>query len=300
MSQDHQRGTALLIALVVVALASVLGVMLVERSQSTLARAQAMSDRAQVDQLATGMALLAERGLAEALAAEARQGRKVDVSQWTPPYQVPGGMISGRLIDLGGRFNLNALFHPEPSKRAHARLVFQNLMQQLNLNTRLSNVWFDWLDGLGTQSRNPQAPSPAPLMHVSELREWPSMDDATYERLRPWLSVLPTPELMINVNEASPVVLAAAIFAMDRYQAERVLSDRPFDRQEDIWVHPILAQMNLGPMERSTLVVSSPWYLAQARVSLDDPEGVAQFEVFRLISARGSGYDFRYVSHGIP
>lgn len=300
MRRSRQSGAALLIALVVVTLASFLGLRLVERAQSTVARSQALIDRAQVNQLAHGMSILAEQVLAEALKAQRQHNRSLDLSQWTPPYAIPGGVVRGRLIDLGGRFNLNALFHPEPQERAHARLVFQNLLVQLNLNSRLSSVWLAWLDGQGPNRPNQDSVPRAPMMHVSEMLEWPSMDWSTYQTLSSWVSVLPTPVLSINVNETTPNVLAAAIFLMDESQAERFLSARPFQRREEIWSHPIMQGIDLSARERVSLVVESSWYLAEARVSLDRSEGRVDYKAFRLISASGSGYDFRYVSQGTP
>lgn len=296
MPQSKERGAAILITLVVVTLASIMGLAMIERSQENVARTQALMDRSTVDRLSDGMVLLAKRNLAEWQANGHRLPSGIDLSEWTPPYPVPGGVVQGRLIDLSGRFNLNALLHPDPDRRILAQQVLERLMVSLNVNQRLAVGMAAWL-------RAPKSDSAAgrlPLIHISELIEMPGMDRQSLERLSPWVSVLPTPELLVNVNQTSARVLAAMVGPLTLTGAEQVLGDAPFERIEDFWAHPVWAGVETTTEERASLTAQSQWYLAQARVSLDREGEVISHDVFRLISATGSGYDFRYVSQGQP
>ncbi len=288
-----------MIALVLVSLASVLGLSLIEHAQNTIGRSQAMVNRAKADQLSQGMAILSKRTLEDILALDERQKMAINIYEWTPPYQIEGGWIQGRLIEVSHRFNLNALFHPEASTRAHARTVFQNLLQSLNIDLRRSEIWFDWLAGDGGVSQS-EAQQRFPLIHVSELREWPGMDTNTYLALMPWVSVLPTPELKININQTTPTILASAVYGLDTVQAERLLMGRPFMRLADVWAHPVMQNIEMSSEERATWTLKPLHYLGQSRVTLGDEEGPVVYDTFRLISPMGSGYDFRYVSQGTP
>lgn len=293
---QKERGAAILITLVVVALASVIGLSMIERAQKSVARTQAVVDQSAVHRLSDGMVVLAKQALSDWQTDDGRLPSGVDLSDWTPPYRVPGGVVQGRLIDQSGRFNLNALIHPEPAQRLHARQIFERLLISLSLNQRLAVEMAAWLEAPRAQG----AASRVALMHVSELIEMPGMDRQSQEVLAPWVSVLPTPELSVNVNQTSPRVLSSLVEALTFADAEQLLGDAPFERIEDLWAHPVWAGSETTPKERASLMVRSQWYLAQTRVSLDREGEVVSHDAFRLISATGSGYDFRYVSQGQP
>ena len=294
VSQRKQRGLALVIVLVAVTLGSVIAVALVERTQRALARTQALSDRHQVMQVSAGMALITERLLEERLAASEGVVTPEALLQWTPAYQIPGGTVQGRAWVLDGRLNLNALMHPDPDTRAQARRVLNRLLAELQLNARLSRDIVQWLNT--PDERTPRAP----LIHVSELREIPGLDPRAYETLLPHVAVWPSPALSLNVNATGPAVLAAFVEALDREQARRVLSKRPFRRDQDLWAEPIMAGAALTPDERARLAVRANVFLAQARVRFSRQGGVQTHDGFRLIQGSGSGYDFRYVSQEVP
>jgi general secretion pathway protein K len=107
---DSQRGVALIMAIIVVAIGTMIAVNLIWRGTLDLRR--------------TESALAADQGLmyvqgAEAWAADILRQDLVDSpesdhlgEQWAielPPLPVDGGTITGRLEDLQGRFNLNNL-----------------------------------------------------------------------------------------------------------------------------------------------------------------------------------------------
>jgi len=294
--QSKERGAAILITLVVVTMASVMGLAMIERSQESVARTQALMDRSTVDRLSDGMVLLAKRNLADWQANGNRLPSGIDLSEWTPPYQVPGGVVQGRLIDLSGRLNLNALLHPEPEKRLFAQQVLERLLISLNLNQRLAAEIAAWLQ----RPRTEGAAGRLPLIHISELIEMPGMDRQSLEVLSPWVSVLPTPEFLVNINQTTPRMLASLMGSLTLTGAQQLQGDAPFERIEDLWTHPVWAAIETTASERASLTTQSGWYLAQTRVSLDRGGEAIRHDVFRLISATGSGYDFRYVSQGQP
>lgn len=297
---------ALLITLAVVALASVLGIAMVEQASRSVARTQAVVDRAKINALSDGMALLAQRGLDQWPALIQGQNARPTSEAWTPAYPIPGGVIQGRLMDLGGRFNLNALLHPDPNQRRFAQSVFERLTVALNLDPRAVDELSQWLStrriGSGLGNTSAGLGQARPLVHVSELREWPGYDATVYQAWAPYIAVMPGPELVVNVNQVSAVLLSAVFSELDQAKAQRVLLDKPFEDLASFWAQPIMQGLALTERQRASVAVRSDEYLAQARVTLttDRSMGPTHYDMFRLISASGSGYDFRYVSQGTP
>jgi general secretion pathway protein K len=298
-----QRGAALLIALVAVALASVLALGLIERGQSGLARTQALVASERSYQLARGMELLAEDLIEQALS----QGLAPPGSErWTPPYEVPGGRIQGRLQDLNGRFNLNALAHPDPAVAERAQAAFERLLDHLGLNRLIAAELADWIEGGGvprpgsaaeawyTARQPPYRMAGTRLAHVTELRWLRSVDEDAWARLEPHVAALPEPELRINVNATSAAVLASLDHELGLDQARRILADGPFRDVAGFMAHPLVAARP-RPELAGLLAVNGLWYQAQARVVLDGVER----DYFSLIRHGASGYDFRLFSQGV-
>lgn len=98
--------------------------------------------------------------------------------------------------------------------------VFKRLLEVLKLEPSLSDAILDWMDI--DQDRRPDGAEDSDyaggdppyatadrwLTSVSELRLVKGIDSAVYNKLAPYVCVLP-PDTKLNVNTASPVVLAA-------------------------------------------------------------------------------------------
>jgi general secretion pathway protein K len=305
-SPEAQRGSALLIALLAAAIAALVATAVLERGQRSLARSEALLASERAWQLARGMEALAAARLRQAMS------DRVDPAAldgtWTAPFQVPGGMVQGRIVDQQARFNLNALAHPESGRAAAAREAFSRLLGEAGLDPVIADELADWLDGAvmprpGSAANDvygrrdpPYRTAGVPLVAVSELRWLRSVDAAAMQRLEPLVSALPEPELRVNVNAAPPEVLAAVIADLDAETAARVLADGPYPDLERFRGHPLLAGV-LRPDEIGRLTTRSRWYMAQARVVLDGVERV----YFTLMDPSATGYDdFRYFSQGVP
>jgi len=303
---DRQRGSALLIALITAALAAVIATALLERGQRSLARSEALLATERSWQYAHGMSVLAERMLEQAMA-EGGNPAVLDGS-WTAPFQVPGGMVQGQLLDQGALFNLNALAHPDDATATEARQAFGRLLEMLGLNPVIADELADWLDGAimprpGSAANDwyarqdpPYRTSGVLLANASELRWLRSVDEAAWQALAPLVTALPEPELRVNVNTARPEVLAAVIAGLDPEQARRVIADGPYSDLVRFGQHPLVAPV-IRPDEQVRLAIRSHWYLARARVVIDGIER----DYFRLMNGAAAGYDgFRRFSQGVP
>jgi general secretion pathway protein K len=205
---------------------------------------------------------------------------------WSDPLPVPGGTVQARVVDLGGRFNLNALTHADPARARAARLALDELLATLDLAPEL-----------GAEIAALLRPGPDGvrhrLAHLSELDRLARVDPAVRARLAPFVVAAPDAATRVNVNRASPEVFASVLEGVSLESARAVLARAPFDSVDAVLAQPELRAVAIGPA-RERLAVESDWFLAQARVRLD---GVERFYV-RLVGASGSRYDARYVSQG--
>lgn len=217
----RQRGVALITALLVVSLVTVIAV--------------TMATRQHIDVRLTGNLLHGEQAYAYALGAESwariilqrdeRQSQYDSLNEdWAtalPPLAVEGGQVSGRIEDLQGRFNINNLIGQDGKVSEPDLAYFQQLLQILNLEPALVNALLDWLDADinvrfpdGAEDENyllgpvPYRTANRPMVSTSELRLVKGFDQNAVQLLEPYVTALPQ-YTHINVNTAPPAVLLA-------------------------------------------------------------------------------------------
>jgi general secretion pathway protein K len=238
-ARREQRGVALITAVLVVAIGTMIAVNLMWQGTLDLRRAEAA--------LAADQGLLYVQG-AEAWAADILRQDLVDspdadhlAEPWAielPPLPVEGGMIMGKLEDLQGRFNLNNLVRPNGTEKQIAREQFERLLSNLEIDARLAGPVVDWLDP-DTNLRFPSggedvtyiAQDPpyrtanSMITSPSELMSIPGFDRETYQRLAPYVTVLPN-GTKLNVNTASDVVLSSLSANIDIATAGDLVEER--------------------------------------------------------------------------
>src|SRR5882724_7426416 len=134
-SIKHNRGVALLTAILMVALATILAVNIAFRGYLDQRRAMTSFALDQGYEVAMG----AEAFAAEALAADFKLNQKetLPTQNWARPVHLPMeiGALDGVLEDMAGRFNLNNLAETDPKKRDDYLKQFRNLLTLLELET---------------------------------------------------------------------------------------------------------------------------------------------------------------------
>ena len=238
-SPHRQRGVAVITAMLVVAIATMLAVNL-------------MWD-ATLDQRRTLAALAADQGLmflqgAEAWAGDILRQDLVESpdadhlgEEWAlelPPLPVEGGVIAGQLEDLQGRFNLNNLVDNSGRENPIAVAQFERLLALVGLEPMLAGAVVDWIDPDGelrfpeggedaaSADTDPQyRTANALLTSPSELMAITGFDRDAYRLLAPYVTALP-PGTRLNVNTAPPIVLQSLSTTIDARQAEALLEER--------------------------------------------------------------------------
>jgi len=236
--RKDQRGVAVLTAILVVALGTMIAVNLMWT--------------ASLDQRRTAAALAADQGLLYLQGAEAWAGdilRQDQIDSQTDhlgeiwavelaPMPVDGGLISGRIEDLQGRFNLNNLISPQGVEDPLARRQFERLLESLQLDPTLAGVVIDWLDadtemsfpGGGEDASysgvDPPYRTPNTIISSSsELMANAGFDRELFRAVSPYVTALP-PGTPLNVNTASVFLLASLSDDIDLAVADGLAQER--------------------------------------------------------------------------
>lgn len=277
----RQRGVALLVALLVVALAVILVAALLDRGELAFARTRNALRVQQADAYALGLETYAARVL---VAAQADQpGLDTNASPWAlplPAQAVPGGIIGATMRDLNGCFNLNNLSPRNAATRELWSEMFRRLLLELELDPALREAVEGWLgeDGSGSEANYylalpvPYRPRGDVFAHVSELRLVRGVGAAAYARLAPHVCALP-PGTRLNLNTADAVVLASLDGLALPVTITRELAVKLWNRGQARYGSVAEFAQDAGVQEAllpaTMFGVRSDYFLAHARVVLD-------------------------------
>lgn len=254
-SRRRQRGVALLVAILLVALGTIIAAAMAYNNAMTARRAAATFSFDQALLVAEGAEALAAYGLQQ----QARQNQPyVAPSQnWSRPLGpvevMPGVTLQASLEDLQGRFNINDLVGQDgETPNTVAIQAFQRLLISVGLDSKWANYIVDWID----KDTTPMFPDGAedsvymemdppyrtpnlPISSTSELLALPGFTRAYFDRLSPYIVALPI-GVQINVCSASSLVLDALTgqkqFSADtgQFSKDRQSSSGCFPSTQDV------------------------------------------------------------------
>ena len=246
-SGASQRGAALIMALLVVALAATMATTLLWRQDLWLRQVETQRDLAQTR-------LLAAAGIQWASAVLAYDARTSSIDHageaWAakvPPSSVEGGEISGEITDAQGKWNLNNQLTGSGEISAKNQEVFRRLLRLLQLPQALAGALADWLDADSDTSPDgaedayylalspPYRSANRALSDVDGLLRVRGFDASVVERLRPHVSTLPGYH-RVNVNTTNSMVLAALLPDLSLAEVQQFIAQRdkiPFNNFGD-------------------------------------------------------------------
>jgi len=246
---SRQQGLALITAMLVVAIAATVAAYVSLDQQVWLRQAQNLSDREQAEAVRAA----AEEWSIVILDKDAKESTNDNLTEnWAkplPPIPVEGGQITGQIVDAQGRFNINNLVLRNNTADIG---VFRNLLTSQSINPDLINAVIDWMDS-DSDTRTPdgaedidylQLATPyraanQKMASVDELRLVRGFTQEMVEKLRPFLTALPTPT-DININTAPPEVLSA-LFSISSSAVDEFISGRPYTDKSQL--DKMLAQL---------------------------------------------------------
>lgn len=298
----QQRGVALLTAVLIVALATILAVSVSFKGYLSQRRS---ATTFQLDQ-AFGVAVGGEAFASDALRRDSMDANsKTDdfTDIWArpvPPLPVDGGEFEASLEDMQGRFNLNNLVKMDQSSRAFvvdqkAVERLERLLTILDIETKWANLIADFIDA----DNNPQFPDGAedpvytglnppyrtpnmPITRTSELLAVAGFGQERFRKLEPFVAALPV-GTTINLCTAPPAVLDS----LSARQRQYTLAVDATKKQREQGCFPTLQdfQAQLTAQEKNEMVdgkilgETSSYFQATIFVTL----GTTQFTLYSLL-----------------
>jgi general secretion pathway protein K len=291
----RQRGVALITAIVLVAIATVLAVHVGTQAALDLRRTAGLVSLDQGWHVALG----AEAWAAEVLREDDETDDDVDHpgEAWArplPALPVDGGELRGSLEDMQGRFNLNTLVTESGEPNGPAIELFQRLLVAAGANPRWANLTADWIDpdtqpefdgaedGTYLSQNPPYRAANNYVTTTTELMALPGMTAEEFARIRPYVSALPIAAHEINLCTAkAPLLQALADGAMDFGDAELLTSNR----RDGCYPTTAMLEPLVDEELRQNISESSNWFRAVTAVRI----GTSEITLYSLIERNGAG-----------
>ena len=237
--QVQQQGIALLMAMMVVALATVTAVSLVHEQTLIIRKTEHIRN--------SDTALMYSLGLedfARLILLKDKKDSKIDSldENWAigiPALPIDGGFLSGSLQDAQSRFNINSVLVQENEDR------FKAICNNLDVNIDFIPALKDWIDSdqetldadgaeddYYTGLEQPYRTANRLMSDVSELLLVKGMDREKFELLKPFITVLPV-TTTLNINTIPAEIYKSFKNAPDSDQFINEREKDPFSTLED-------------------------------------------------------------------
>jgi general secretion pathway protein K len=329
-AKPKQKGVALIIALILVALATILASKLT--FDGFLERRRTVGVLAAEQALQFGMG--AEALAADALAQDAQNSKQTTLAApWaqptlplpiTPqddPEGEPIGTLQGELEDMQGRFNLNSLARvikstgpqggpqgvtqdPQPLEQ------FQRLLEAVGVEAKWAGLARDWIDaddipgnpdGAEDQVYTSQIPPYRtgnwPMMSPSELMNLPGFGMDRYRKIAPYVTALPDARLPINLCTAPVVVLESLAGVSGDFGSPDVVARA---RKTGCFPDPTTFRSIVGPKLLATIADrfgdTSQYFRLTTRITL----GTTEFTLYSLLKRNNGKVTPLLRSFGTP
>ena len=232
------RGVALITAMLITALASLVAANLAWDNALDVRRTMVLLNSDQAVQVALG----AESWVVGILHQDLQESDIDHLGEiWAiqlPGFPIEGGDVTGTIIDLQGRFNVNNLIDENGEVEKKSLERFRRLLQALEIDPRFAGLAADWLDrdseasfpdgaedSIYTSILPPYRSANQSLTSASELAALEGMDRQSFRILRPHITALPG-RTNVNVNTATGAVLQSLDENMSASDVEGLISER--------------------------------------------------------------------------
>ncbi len=301
-SIQKQKGVALFVALLVVAIGTLLATEIWFNNNLDVSRQQNNRAAYQAQHYANGMVLWAFDVLKQDYEEDANfDNHSEPWNQTIAGIQLEDAILSGKLTDMDGKFNLNNLVINGAVNEISYQ-YFIRILINLELDIGLADKIIDWMDAgqsprpLGAEdsvylSRNPSYRTAGQaFVHISELRLISGIDENTYQRLKSFVTVLPVLgnfPTKINVNTVSALLLKSLDVAITEKQALVLYNNGNASNKTINDFFNLGVSRNLGLREKNLnplISTRSQWYQAEINVKMDQ----AIFRRYALVQRTSS------------
>jgi general secretion pathway protein K len=301
LGPSRQRGVALITAVLVVALATILAINVTFRGMLDQRRSASLFAFDQGYEVALG----AEAWAADVLRKDAQDSQQDHLGEiWAQalpalPIDDNIGTVEGRLEDLQGRFNLNNLVFTDGTPNDKAIKQLERILQMVELEPSWATMIADWIDtdsqpGFPDGAEDsvymgqdpPHLAANMPITRASELMALPNFGGDRYRRLAPYVTALPV-GTKLNVCTASGIVLDS----LSESQRQFSLNPQDLVNRRKNACFPTLEDLRgtLGAtaydLVKDSLSESSSYFRATVWVTI----GTTQFTLYSLLARGGGG-----------
>jgi len=232
------RGVALITAMLITALASLVAANLAWDNALDVRRTMVQLNSDQAVQVALG----AESWVVSILHQDLQDSETDHLGEiWAielPGFPIEGGDVNGTIVDLQGRFNINNLIDENGEVEEKSLERFRRLLEALEIDPRFAGLAADWIDrnadasfpdgaedSIYTGILPPYRSANQSITSASELAALEGMDRQTFNQLRPHITALPG-RTNVNVNTATGALLQALDENMSAADVEGLISER--------------------------------------------------------------------------
>ncbi len=291
----RQKGVALLTVLLILAIMVIIAGNMSSRLQLELRRTSNIVTHEQARWYALAGEELVKKTLKETL----KDNDTINLDQYWAlegmMYPVENGQIGGQVFDEQACFNLNAVIGNDDEKGQAPLAVrqFRNLLEQLDMDAyeseQISDALRDWIDtdsnvitSYGAEDayyeslNYPHQTGNQMLIDSSELRAIKGVTKAIYQKIRPYVCVLPTSTLKINVNTVAtdkPEIIAALFLGqVPLDQVKTMLQDRPDSGWKNVEAFlslPELSGLKLSDEQAKIFDIKSKYFSAHLQADFD-------------------------------
>jgi general secretion pathway protein K len=236
--QAKDRGVALITAMLITALATMVAANLAWDNALDVRRTMVLLHRDQAIQVALG----GESWIISILHQDLEDSQTDHLGEiWAselPGLPIEGGEVFGAIEDLQGRFNVNNLVDQNGQVDEESVEQFRRLLLALGLDPRFAGLAADWLDSdieagfpdgaedsIYTGMIPPYRTPNQTISSVSELAALEGMDKLTFNALEPHITALPG-RTNINANTATAAVLQSLDESITVGDIEGLLAER--------------------------------------------------------------------------
>jgi len=289
LNPAKQKGVALFITLLVVTIATLLATEIWFNNNLDIARQANIRSAYQSEHYAKGMVLWAKDVLRLDFEEDSSFDNRTEAwNQTIAGIQVEEGLLSGKLVDLDSKFNLNNLVINN-SVNEPSRQYFIRILNNLELDIAIADKLIDWMDAdqiprpQGAEdtvylSKKPSYRSAGQAMvHISELKLIDGIDPQTFQRLKSFVTVLPVRgnvPTKINVNTIPTLLLKSLDFRISTKDALLLYNEGSAanKRLSDFFRQAVIQYYNLDQKQdiKVLLDTKSQWFQAQVNVKMGD------------------------------
>ena len=203
-----------------------------------------------------------------------------DWAQEIPPIPIPGGMLSGQLIDLQSKLNINNLIDLETDPYSpQFRSFFSSCLNSIN-----TDLEQDYMADLIFSYISSQSPKPKLFEQIVELKNVKTIALKDYHIIKPSIAALPK-LTTININTANKNILSCLNTNISSDMADQIIAQRnnkPFSTINVFWNHvkTLLPNLTLDQIRRDFpmefVSTTSQYFLLEVKIMLNNNKLLAR------------------------